>query len=67
MRGIKGLMSDLSRCDPWKGIMFRNYSIPQLKEFLPKFDPKAHDQLTQEPLPEGIFWLLMTGELPNQA
>ncbi|EGR34195.1 mitochondrial citrate synthase, putative [Ichthyophthirius multifiliis] len=66
MRGIKGLMSDLSRCDPWKGIMFRNYSIPQLKEFLPKYDSKHHEQNKLEPLPEGIFWLLMTGELPNQ-
>lgn len=64
---MKGLMSDLSHVDPYQGIMFRGYSIPQLKEFLPKADPKAHDQQNQEPLPEGIFWLLMTGKLPTEA
>lgn len=67
MRGMKGLMSDLSRCDPYQGIIFRGYTIPQLKEFLPKADPKAADQANQEPLPEGIFWLLMTGQLPTHA
>lgn len=40
---MKGLMSDLSRCDPYQGIIFRGYTIPQLKEFLPKADPKAAD------------------------
>jgi hypothetical protein len=40
---MKSLMSDLSRCDPWKGIMFRGYSIPELKEFLPKHDQIVHD------------------------
>ncbi|EGR33321.1 hypothetical protein IMG5_056190 [Ichthyophthirius multifiliis] len=65
MRGIKCLMSDLSRCDPYDGIIFRGYSIPQLKKLLPKNDPTAADQLNQEPLPEGIFWLLMTSQIPT--
>jgi len=27
--------------------------------------PKAND-IGEEPLPEGIFWLLMTGEIPTK-
>jgi citrate synthase len=41
--------------------MMRGYTIPQLKEFLPNAVADG------EPLPEGLFWLLMTGELPTKA
>ena len=36
MRGIKGLFQDISKVDPLAGVMFKGYTIPQLKEFLPK-------------------------------
>ncbi len=61
MRGIKCMSWELSYLDPEEGIRFRGYTIPELQEKLPKAKGGA------EPLPEGLFWLLMTGELPTAA
>lgn len=60
MRGIKGLVTETSVLDANEGIEFRNYTIPQCQEQL----PKAPGGL--EPLPEGLFWLLVTGKIPTQ-
>ncbi|MCJ7498239.1 MAG: citrate (Si)-synthase, partial [candidate division Zixibacteria bacterium] len=60
MRGIKCMVWETSLLDPMEGIRFRGYSIPEVREKLPKADG------TEEPLPEGIFWLLLTGELPSK-
>jgi hypothetical protein len=43
-----------------EGIRFRGKTIPEVQELLPKA-PGG-----QEPLPEGLFWLLVTGEVPTQ-
>ena len=59
MRGVKGLVTETSALDPMEGIRFRGYSIPDLQEKLPKAE--GGDQ----PLPEGLFYLLLTGELPT--
>lgn len=61
MRGIKGLVCETSVLDPEEGIRFRGYSIPECQKLLPKA-PGG-----QEPLPEGLFWLLVTGEVPTEA
>jgi citrate synthase len=61
MRGIKGLVCETSVLDPEEGIRFRGYSIPECQKLLPKA-PGG-----QEPLPEGLFWLLVTGEVPTDA
>jgi len=61
MRGIKGLVTETSVLDPNEGIRFRGYSIPDCQKLLPKA-PGG-----EEPLPEGLFWLLLTGEIPNEA
>jgi len=61
MRGIKGLVTETSVLDPEEGIRFRNYSIPECQELLPKA-PGG-----EEPLPEGLFWLLLTGEIPSET
>lgn len=60
MRGIKGLVTETSVLDPNEGIEFRGYTIPQCQEKLPKAAGGA------EPLPEGLFWLLLTGQVPTQ-
>lgn len=60
MRGILGFVCDTSDLDPEKGIRFRGYSIPEIQEKLPKAKCGC------EPLPEGIFWLLLTGDIPLQ-
>ncbi len=60
MKGIIGLVTETSKLDPEEGIRFRGYSIPELREKLPKA-PKGF-----EPLPEGIFYLMLMGELPSK-
>lgn len=59
MRGIKCMLWETSQLDPEEGIRFRGYSIPELRDKLPKWEGG------KEPLPEGLFWLMMTGELPT--
>ncbi|MBN9299349.1 MAG: citrate (Si)-synthase, eukaryotic [Filimonas sp.] len=60
MRGITGIVSETSLLDAQEGIRFRGYSIPELQEKLPKA------QNGSEPLPEGLFFLMLIGELPTQ-
>ena len=59
MRGITGLVTETSLLDAQDGIRFRGYSIPELQQKLPKA-PKG-----SEPLPEGLFYLMLVGELPT--
>jgi citrate synthase len=61
MRGMTGLVSETSLLDPQEGIRFRGYSIPELQAKLP------HANGGSEPLPEGIFYLMLFGELPTDA
>jgi citrate synthase len=61
MRGIVGLVTETSLLDANEGIRFRGYSIAELRELLPKAPGGS------EPLPEGIFYLMLTGELPTEA
>uniref|UniRef100_A0A452UQU9 Citrate synthase n=1 Tax=Ursus maritimus TaxID=29073 RepID=A0A452UQU9_URSMA len=42
------------------GIRFRGYSIPECQKLLPKAKGG------EEPLPEGLFWLLVTGQIPTE-
>ncbi|MCC6691650.1 MAG: citrate (Si)-synthase [Bacteroidia bacterium] len=60
MKGIIGLVTETSKLDPEEGIRFRGYSIPELRAQLPKAPNKG-----TEPLPEGIFYLMLTGDLPT--
>jgi citrate synthase len=59
MKGMVGMITETSKLDPEEGIRFRGYSIPELRELLPKAEGGS------EPLPEGIFYLMLTGELPT--
>jgi citrate synthase len=59
MRGITGLVTETSLLDAQEGIRFRGYSIPELQQRLPKA------QGGTEPLPEGLFHLMLLGELPT--
>lgn len=43
-----------------QGIRFRGYSIPECQQLLPKAAGG------EEPLPEGLFWLLVTGQVPTE-
>lgn len=51
MRGVKGMVCDTSEVPPDKGLLIRGIPIGELTE----------------KLPEEIFYLLVTGELPDKA
>jgi len=59
IRGGKSMVWETSSLDPNDGIRFRGYSIPELKELLPKAPGD------KEPLPEALFWLMLVGEIPT--
>jgi citrate synthase len=59
MKGMVGMITQTSKLDPEEGIRFREYSIPELFKVLPKANGGF------EPLPEGLFYLMLTGHLPT--
>jgi citrate synthase len=59
MRGVKCLATDISYLDPYEGIRFRGYTIPECLKALPKA-PGG-----EMPFVEGHFYLLLTGEIPT--
>jgi citrate synthase len=59
MRGVKGLIWEGSVLDAEEGIRFRGKTIPECQKELPSAVPGG------EPLPEALFWLLVTGEVPT--
>ncbi|EMR09235.1 citrate synthase, mitochondrial [Pneumocystis murina B123] len=60
MRGIKCLVWEGSVLDSEEGIRFRGLTIPECQKKLPKAPQGS------QPLPEGLFWLLLTGEIPTE-
>lgn len=60
MKGIPALLTETSKLDANEGIRFRGFSLPELQEKLPKMDAGG------EPLPEGLFYLMMIGEIPEK-
>ncbi len=60
MRGMTGLVTETSLLDAQEGIRFRGYTIPELQAKLPKAPNGS------EPLPEGLFYLMLVGNLPNE-
>jgi citrate synthase len=61
MRGIKSLITDISYLDPYEGIRYRGYTLPEVFEKLPK--PVG----SKMPYVEGLFYLLLTGEMPTES
>ncbi|KAL2314804.1 putative citrate synthase, mitochondrial [Schizosaccharomyces pombe] len=58
-RGVRSLIWEGSVLDPNEGIRFRGYTIPECQKLLPS-SPNG-----KQPLPESLFWLLVTGEIPT--
>lgn len=59
MKGINSLLTDTSKLHAEEGIRFREHSITELRANLPKHNPDG------EPLPEGLFYLMLTGNVPS--
>ncbi|NLO66972.1 MAG: citrate (Si)-synthase, eukaryotic [Bacteroidales bacterium] len=60
MKGVVSLLTCTSKLDPEEGIRFRGYTIPELQNSLPKINPEG------EPIPEGLFYLMLMDELPTE-
>ena len=60
MRGIKSLVTDISYLDPFEGIRYRGFTLPEVLAKLPK--PDGADM----PFVEGLYYLLLTGEMPTK-
>jgi citrate synthase len=64
-RGVKCMIWETSLLDAEEGIRFRGYTIPELQQLLPDYTGGNSD--AYEPLPEGLLWLLLTGEIPTST
>ncbi len=60
MRGIKSLVTDISYLDPYEGIRYRGMTLPEVFDKLPKPEGKEY------PYVEGLFYLLLTGDVPTK-
>lgn len=60
IRGVQISISDISYVDPYEGIRLRGYTISQILSLLPKA------KNSEMPLAGGLYYLLLTGELPSQ-
>jgi len=58
-RGIKGMLWEGSVLDANEGIRFHGKTIKDCQKVLPK------GTSGEEMLPEGMFWLLLTGQVPT--
>ena len=61
MRSLKCLVTDISYLDPLEGIRYRGFTLPEVFERLPK--PEG----AEIPYVEGLFYLLLTGDIPTEA
>lgn len=60
IRGVPIGVTDVSHVNPQEGLRLRGYTIPEVLEKLPKADNGEF------PLAGGLYYLLMTGELPTR-
>jgi citrate synthase len=61
MRGIPGMLYETSKLDPAEGISYRGTKLFDIREQAPTTIEGG------EPIPEGVLWLLLTGELPSTS
>lgn len=61
MRGLKSMLWEGSVLDPEEGIRFHGRTIKDCQKELPKGTTGT------EMLPEAMFWLLLTGQVPSTA
>ncbi len=61
MRGVKSLVTDISYLDPMEGIRYRGKTLLEVFDLLPKPAGKEY------PYVEGLWFYLLTGDVPTQA
>jgi len=61
MRGLPGMLYETSKLHHIDGIEYRGKTLTDVVENAPKTVPGG------QPIPEGVLWLLLTGEFPNES
>ena len=56
---MTGILYETSKLHPIQGINYRDMDLYQIREQAPRAPGGS------EPLPEGVLWLLLTGEFPD--
>lgn len=57
---MMGMVYETSKLHPTKGINYRGHDLYEIREKAPKAVPGG------EPTPEGVLWLMLTGDYPTQ-
>lgn len=60
MRDVKLMTYETSLVTDSDGVRFRGLTVPECRRLLPKAP------LGEEPLPEALLWLLLTGDIPSK-
>jgi citrate synthase len=60
MRGMLGLVYETSKLDAFEGIRYRDHTLTEIMDKCPSFVEGG------APAPEGVLWLLLTGQIPNE-
>ncbi|PFH59104.1 hypothetical protein XA68_12795 [Ophiocordyceps unilateralis] len=60
MRGLRAMLWESSVLDPEEGIRFHGRSIKDCQRHLPR------GRTGKQMLPEAMFWLLLTGQVPSE-
>lgn len=61
MRGLPGMLYETSKLHHIDGIEYRGRDLYDIRENAPKTVPGG------QPIPEGVLWLLLTGEFPSES
>jgi len=61
MRGIPGMLYETSKLDASEGIAYRGTPLFDIVKNSPSTVPGG------QPIPEGVLWLLLTGEMPSES
>ena len=55
------MLYETSKLDANDGIFYRSHKLFDIREKAPKAIPNG------EPIPEGVLWLLLTGDYPTDS
>jgi len=61
MRGLPAMHYETSKLDAMDGIFYRGHSLWDIQKHAPTTIENG------EPIPEGVLWLLLTGEYPSES
>lgn len=58
---MPGMIYETSKLHPINGITYRGKDLYEIRDSAPRAPGGS------EPIPEGVLWLLLTGEFPSES